>query len=210
MTLKLYLLRHGQTIYSRSGSYCGTLDIDLTTEGLEMANAFAEAYKNLEWSAIFASPMKRTIATAKPLSDTIKMPIQLRDGLKEIAYGKWEGKTGAEVDQDFHDDYVRWLAEPGWNSPTGGEKGIEIAQRASAVLEEIKATYATGNVLIVSHKATIRIMLCWLLGIDIGRFRDRIGMPVASISIIQYGVHGPLVEVMGDRTHLPPDLRKLN
>ena len=210
MTLKLYLLRHGQTIYSRSGSYCGTLDIDLTTEGLEMANAFAEAYKNLEWSAIFASPMKRTIATAKPLSDTIKMPIQLRDGLKEIAYGEWEGKTGAEVDQAFHDDYVRWLAEPGWNSPTGGEKGIEIAQRSSAVLEEIKATYSTGNVLIVSHKATIRIMLCWLLGIDIGRFRDRIGMPVASISIIQYGVHGPLVEVMGDRTHLPPDLRKLN
>lgn len=210
MTLKLYLLRHGQTIYSRSGSYCGTLDIDLTTEGLEMANAFAEAYKNLEWSAIFASPMKRTIATAKPLSDTIKMPIQLRDGLKEIAYGAWEGKTGAEVDQAFHDDYVRWLAEPGWNSPTGGEKGIEIAQRSSAVLEEIKATYSTGNVLIVSHKATIRIMLCWLLGIDIGRFRDRIGMPVASISIIQYGVHGPLVEVMGDRTHLPPDLRKLN
>jgi probable phosphoglycerate mutase len=51
-------------------------------------------------------------------------------------------------------------------------------------------------------------MLCSLLGIDIGRYRDRIGMPVASLSIVEMSEHGPLIEVMGDRAHLSPDLRE--
>jgi probable phosphoglycerate mutase len=64
-----------------------------------------------------------------------------------------------------------------------------------------------GNVLVVSHKATIRIMLCSLLGIDVGRFRDRISMPVASVSIVEMASHGPLLHVMGDRSHLRESLR---
>jgi probable phosphoglycerate mutase len=52
-------------------------------------------------------------------------------------------------------------------------------------------------------------MLCTLLGIDIGRFRDRIGMPVAAVSIVEMAMHGPLLHVMGDRTHLSESLRNL-
>ncbi|AGF52668.1 sll0395 [Synechocystis sp. PCC 6803] len=207
MTLNLYFLRHGETTSSQTGTFCGRLDIDLTSHGYQMAHQFAEAYKDVSWTAIFASPLHRTMATATPLSKLINLPIQKRDGLKEIAYGEWEGKTPAEVNQQFHDDYVRWLADPGWNAPSGGEKGIDIARRSSEVLEEIERTFTTGNVLVVSHKSTIRIMLCSLLGIDIGRFRDRIGMPVAAVSIVTMSEHGPLIEVMGDRSHLNQDLR---
>ena len=128
--------------------------------------------------------------------------MQLKEGLKEIAYGQWEGKKPENVNREFHDDYVRWLAEPGWNAPPGGERGIDIARRSSLVIEEIEKTYTTGNVLVVSHKATIRIMLCSLLGIDVGRFRDRIGMPVASVSIVEMAEHGPLLHMLGERSHL--------
>ncbi len=76
------------------------------------------------------------------------------------------------------------------------------------MLEEIEKTYATGNVLIVSHKAATQIMLCSLLGIDVGRFRDRIGMPVASISIVEIAPHGPLLLRLGDRSYLRDHLRK--
>jgi probable phosphoglycerate mutase len=172
-----------------------------------MAEDFATAYQSLPWKAVFASPLHRTVATAKPLCDRLGIEIQLRDGLKEIAYGKWEGKTPEEVDRDFHDEYVRWLADPGWNAPTGGEKGVDIARRSTHVIEEIENICSNGNVLVVSHKATIRIMLCELLGIDVGRFRDRIGMPVASITIVEMADRGPLLHVMGDRSHLPKELR---
>ena len=128
--------------------------------------------------------------------------MSLKEGLKEIAYGQWEGKTPEEVNREFHDDYVRWLADPGWNAPPAGERGIDIARRCSLVLEEIEQAYISGNVLVVSHKATTRIMLCSLLGIDVGRFRDRISMPVASISIVEMTSQGPLLHMMSDRYHL--------
>lgn len=208
MTLKLFFLRHGETLSSQTGTYCGRVDVDLTEAGYQMAEQFAEAYQDQPWTAIFASPLHRTMATAQPISDRLGLKIQRREGLKEIAYGKWEGKTPAEVNLEFHDDYVRWLADPGWNAPTGGEKGIDIARRSSEVLEELEQTFDSGNILVVSHKSTIRIILCSLLGIDIGRYRDRIGMPVASLSIVDMSEHGPLIEVMGDRAHLSPNLRE--
>ena len=207
MSLTIYFLRHGETTASRTGGYCGTSDPDLTAAGHQMAEDFAAAYRSLPWTAVFSSPLRRAVATARPLCEAIKIPMQLKDGLKEIAYGQWEGKTPPEVNRQFHDDYVRWLADPGWHAPTGGERGIDISRRSALVLEEIEKTHPTGNVLVISHKATIRIMICSLLGIDVGRFRDRIGMPVAAISIVEFATHGPLLNILGDRTHLRGTLR---
>ena len=208
MSLMIYFLRHGETTASRNGGYCGTLDPNLTPAGHRMAEAFADAYKSLPWVAVFSSPLRRAVATAKPLCEAAGIRMQLHDGLKEIAFGQWEGKTPEEVNREFHDDHVRWLTDPGWNAPTGGQKGIDVARRSSRVLEQIENTYTTGNVLVVSHKATTRIMLCTLLGIDVGRFRDRISMPVASISIVEITSRGPLLHRMGDRSYLREDLRR--
>lgn len=209
MSLNLYFLRHGQTASSRDNAFCGSIDPELTADGLAMAQAFAAAYKAHPWTAVFASPMKRTVATAKPLSDAIKIEVQLRDGLKEINYGKWEGMSVDAVNRDFHDDYIRWTADPAWNPPTGGEPAITIANRAMLVVEEIKQRYKSGHVLIVAHKATIRIILCSLLGIDVGRFRFRLGCPVGSVSVVEFSTHGPLVKSLADRTHLDERLRSL-
>jgi broad specificity phosphatase PhoE len=209
MTLKIYFLRHGETLYSRTGGFCGALDPDLTAVGVQMAQAFAVAYAATPWAAVYVSPMKRTIATAKPLCDAISMAMQLRDGLKEIRYGEWEDQTADYVKQHYADDYLHWLTEPAWNPPTGGETAVQIASRAMPVIAEIEQTHPTGNVLVVSHKATIRIMLCSLLGIDLGRYRDRIDTLAASITIVRFGDHGPLLEVLGDRAYMPAALRDL-
>lgn len=210
MTLTLYFLRHGQTPLSRDDAFCGSgLDPDLTAEGLEMAREFAEAYRNASWSAIYASPLRRTVATARPLCETLNLQMELRDDLKEIGYGKWEGQTKDEVNVAFHDDYLQWLADPAWYPPTGGEMAVAIARRALRVIEEIRGRYTTGNVLVVSHKATIRILLCGLLGIDVGRFRYRLSCPVGSVTIVEFGESGPLLKVLADRTHLSERLRHL-
>ncbi len=208
MSLIIYFLRHGETTASQTGGYCGTLDPDLTPEGYQMAEDFADAYQSLPWVAVFSSPLRRAVATATPLCEAAGIRLQLKEGLREIAYGQWEGKTPEEVNREFHDSYVRWLADPGWNAPTGGERGVDVARRSSLVLEEIEQTCSAGHVLVVSHKATLRIMLCFLMGIDVGRFRDRINMPVAAISIVEMTVHGPLLLMMGDRAYLREHLRK--
>ncbi|MEO1093766.1 MAG: histidine phosphatase family protein [Cyanobacteria bacterium J06638_28] len=207
MSLNLYFLRHGETTHSQTGGYCGFLDPELTPSGLAMAQAFAGVYQALSWAAIFASPMKRTIATAEPLCKAVSTQLQLREGLKELFYGEWEDRTSEHVQATYPNDYERWLAEPAWNPPTGGETAVQLASRSSAVVAEIEETFTEGNVLVVSHKATIRVMLCSLLGIDLGRYRDRIEMPVASVSLIQFGRYGPLLKRLGDRAHLSDDLR---
>lgn len=209
MGLMLYFLRHGETIYSRTGGYCGALDPELTPEGTLMAEAFAATYQAVPWTAVYASPMKRTIATATPLCQAVGLEMQLRDGLREISYGEWEGKTAEDVRSHYEEDYIRWLTEPAWNPPTGGETAVQVASRASLVIAELEQVYPTGNVLVVSHKATIRIMLCSLLGIDLGRYRDRINALAASVSIIKFTAHGPLLEVLGDRSYMSAALRDL-
>ncbi|MEB3357388.1 MAG: histidine phosphatase family protein [Synechococcales bacterium] len=209
MSLKLYLLRHGETTLSRTGGYCGALDPELTPAGLQMAQAFAEAYRTIPWAGVYVSPMKRAIATAKPLCEAINIDMQIREGLQEIHFGEWEGKSTDEVKQQYEEDYVRWLTEPAWNPPTGGETAVELASRASLVIAEIEEKHRDGNVLVVSHKATIRVILCSLLGIDLGRYRDRITTLVASVCVVRFGIHGPLLETLGDRYHLPPYLREL-
>jgi probable phosphoglycerate mutase len=207
LSLTLYFLRHGETVYSKTGAFCGEVDAELTPDGVRMAEAFADAYRSLTWTAVYVSPMKRTIATAQPLCDMLGLQMQLRPGLEEIHYGKWEDKTADFVKQHYWDDYIRWLAEPAWNPPTDGETSVEIASRASLVIAEIQQKYPTGNVLVVSHKATIRILLCDLLGIDLGRYRDRIDMPSVSVTVVKFDLHGPLLQELGNRAYMSDDLR---
>ncbi len=195
---------------SRANVFCGSgLDPDLTPDGEEMARALAEAYRDLPWQAVYASPLRRAVATASPLCEALGMKPELRDELKEIGYGAWESQTVAQVSEKFHDDYLRWTADPAWNAPTGGEAAIAIAQRSLKVVEEIQSRFPDGNVLVVSHKATIRIALCALLGIDVGRFRFRLSCPVGSISIVEFSEHGPLLQTLANRQHLNQRLRDL-
>jgi alpha-ribazole phosphatase len=194
----LYFLRHGQTAYSKTGGYCGTPENDpgLTAEGIEMAEEFADVYRSLPWRAAYVSPLQRAIQTAKPLCEAVGLKLEIRQGLQEIGYGLWEGMHPNDIDRQYHDLYVR-------------ERGIDIARRSAAVLEEIEHTHSDGNILIVSHKATIRIMLCSLMGIDVGRYRDRFEMPVAAVSIVELGSRGPLFHGIGLRSHLSEYLRSL-
>jgi len=210
MALKLYLLRHGQTELSREDTFCGSgLDPELTAEGVAMAEAFASAYYKTDWKAIVTSSLKRTVATARPLSERVGIKSEAHAEVNEIAYGRWEGLTKAKVEKDFHDDYIRWQADPAWHAPTGGELAVTIAGRGMKIIEELKARCRDGNVLVVSHKATIRIILCALLGIDVGRFRYRFVCPVGSISIIEFSAEGPLLHALGDRSHLTDQLKSL-
>ena len=86
---------------------------------------------------------------------------------------------------------------------------MDVSRRSSQVIQEIQHRYQNGNVLVVSHKTTIRIMLCNLLGIDLERYRDRIAMPVAGVSIIEMRYQGPLMHSLGDRSYLDESLRCL-
>src|SRR5688500_1357572 len=210
MGLILYFLRHGQTALSREDVFCGSgLDPELTPEGMEMAHAFSRAYREMEWQAVYSSSLRRSITTAQPLCDALEISLQVRAELNEIAYGRWEGLTKEQVSKEFQDEYISWLADPAWHAPTDGEPAVAIALRGLQVIEQIQKRFTSGNVLIVSHKATIRIILCSLLGIDVGHFRYRLACPVGSVSMVEFTSNGPMLKALADRSHLNEDLRSL-
>ena len=210
MALTLHFLRHGQTALSREDIFCGSgLDPELTSEGLEMAHAFVNAYHDADWRAVYSSSLRRSITTAQPLCHALGIDLQVRAELNEIGYGRWEGLTKEQVDREFHEEYLSWLADPAWHAPTGGESAIVIAQRGLQVIDEIQKQFTDGNILLVSHKATIRIVLCSLLGIDVGTFRYRLGCPVGSVSIVEFTLNGPMLKSLADRSHLTEGLRSL-
>lgn len=210
MTLHLFFLRHGQTPHSKADTFCGLgSNPQLTEDGSEMAKQFAEAYRNFKWQGIYCSTLQRAQLTAQPLLDFLGVKAEFRDGLREIDYGKWESKTPAEVSVTFSDDHKAWLEDPEQSAPTGGETAAAIAKRAMQVVDEIRSLHTDGNVLIISHKATIRITLCALLGIDLSLFRYRLACPVASLSEVEFTKNGPILLRLADRSHLNERLRDL-
>jgi probable phosphoglycerate mutase len=149
----------------------------------------------------------RARQTAQPAASGASLPVLLEDGLREIDYGEWEGRGESEVAAHDAARFAAWQAHPGRVAPPGGESGEAIAVRAMAALSAIRARHSAGKVLVVSHKATLRILFCALLGIDVDLFRSRIAQRVCAVSIVDFKSTGPLLQVLGDESHLPAELR---
>ena len=205
--MNLYLVRHGQTAASRENRFCGTSDPALTDVGQAMADAFATAYAAMTWDAIYTSPMLRARQTAAPLERLTGVTATVEPGLTEIAYGKWEGLTVDEVKARWPEAYEYWADDVASRGTPGGETAFHVAARAMRAVESIRTRHATGNVLLVSHKATLRIITCALLGLDVRLFRQRIAQPVAAVSMFVLETGAAKLTILGDRTHLPEALR---
>ncbi len=205
--LELYLIRHGQTDFSRENRFCGSIDPPLNDVGLRMADAFGAAYAHLEWAAIYASPRTRAQQTADALAKRIKLPVQSEPGLAEIAYGEWEGMRHEEVQSRFPEAYAHWSADVASRGTPGGETAFAVAARAAPLLDRVRSTHKDGRVLLVSHKATIRILVCALLGMDVRLFRDRLSQGVAAVTKFEIKKFGAQLVQLGDVAHLPPELR---
>jgi len=207
--LNLCFLRHGQTTASLERRFSGSIDAPLSPLGREMAAAFADSYAPVTWSAIYSSPMQRARDTAAPLAEKTGLQVQIVDELREVAYGEWEGVLEDDVRRRWPGEYAWWAADPASRSSPGGESGLQVGARAMPALDRIRASHESGRVLIVSHKTTLRIIICLLLGIDVRRYRDRIAQGVASLTEFQFDGVNVLLKRLGDVAHLPPRLRDL-
>jgi probable phosphoglycerate mutase len=172
-----------------------------------MAEAFAQAYASLTWEAIYTSPMLRTRQTADALCRLTGLRANVEDGLKEIDYGEWEGLRQVEVKERWPDAFEYWAADVASRGTPGGETALHVAARAMRVVEAIRTRHQTGNVLIVSHKATLRVITCALLGLDVRLFRERIAQPVSAVTLFMLTGRTALLAVLGDRAHLSDALK---
>ncbi len=153
----------------------------------------------LDLEAIYVSPKQRARSTAGPILELTKITARIEDGLREISYGTWEGKREPEIMVSDPDVHALWANDPAVHAPPGGESGYAIAARALPIVDRVTHAHE-GNVLLVSHKATIRVIVCALLGLHVGRFRDRIACPTASLTTFEFSSRGPLLVRLGEPT----------
>jgi len=211
MTTRLYLVRHGETQLSAEDRFSGAANVYLSEQGREQVEHLARRLADDSISAVYCSPLDRTKETAVILAKPHGLVPIPNDGLREISHGHWEGLSRKEVEQRFHEEYLAWESDPFTFAPEAGESGISVLARALPVIRKIVVEHEDKNVLVVSHKATIRLILSSLLGFDERGYRDRLDQAPACLNVLDFqdAVHARLmlfndISHYADHPHRPP------
>ena len=183
---RVFMVRHGATVLNAEDRFAGATDVALSDQGREQARRLAERLSHEKIMAIYASPLGRTVETAQILAAPHDLKVQTRDGLREINHGRWEQMTRREVEEKFPKEAAEWEKDPYTFAPQGGESGLAVTARALPVLIDLVRHHEAENFLIVSHKATIRLLLSSLLGFDPRRYRDNLDQKPAALNIVDF------------------------
>jgi broad specificity phosphatase PhoE len=188
VTTRLYLVRHGATQLTAENRFSGAdaEGVHLSEEGRDQAEHLARRLADDRLDAVYCSPLDRAVETASILAAPHSLAPIRSDGLREISHGHWEGLTRDEVEAQFGDEYTAWEADPFTFAPEGGESGISVLARALPVIREIVVAHEGRNVLVVSHKATLRLLISSLLGFDARGYRDRLDQAPACLNILDF------------------------
>lgn len=186
MTTRLYLVRHGATPLTAEDRFSGSENVHLSEEGRAQITRLAQRLKEDEINAIYCSPLDRTLETAGIIAKPHQLTLLAKDGLREISHGHWEGLSRNEVEEQFSEEYAAWEADPFTFAPEGGESGISVLARALPVIHEVVVEHKDKNIMVVSHKATLRIIISSLLGFDVRGYRDRLDQAPACLNILDF------------------------
>ncbi len=175
--MKLYVVRHGETIWNAENRVQGVSDIPLTDKGRLDATLQKDFVKSLDIDVVISSPLDRAIETAKLLTDN-KLPINTDDRIKERDWGLNEGANIDEVDRwDCWDVILNTRVQ-------NIESIQDFMYRVSSFLEDIKVRYKDKKVLLVTHSAVIRV-IHYLLG-TIPEDGDLSKIDIPNLRIMEY------------------------
>jgi len=202
MHVRVFLVRHGATVLTAEDRFAGATNVQLSDEGREQIRRLGQRLKGEKIEAVYASPMDRTLESASILAEPHRLEVETRDGLREISHGHWEQMTRKDVEKRYPAEAAAWERDPFTCAPPGGETGLAVTARALPVLMDIVRAHPDSNVLVVSHKATIRLLLSSLLGFDPRRYRDNLDQSPAALNIIDFkdAVHSRLT-LFNDTSH---------
>ncbi|XOK63660.1 histidine phosphatase family protein [Paenibacillus elgii] len=202
MQTTLYLTRHGQTEWNLNKKMQGHLDSPLTDYGMRQAEWLKERLENIQFDAIYSSSSPRALSTAQILSGNRPLQISTLDSLKEINMGLWEGQQIEWIQQQFPVQYDLFFNDPHLYRPTGhGESYSELLERTIPALNHILAEHQDQQVLLVTHRITLKVIMSYFLGKplhEIGSMPDI--HPTALCKMIMNN-DVPKVELYGDTSH---------
>lgn len=156
-TCQLYVVRHGTTELNR---YRGRRDVPLDAQGYQDAIEAAERLAHVGLSAVYAGPLRRTIATAQIITEMAGVPdVRILDGLNNLDYGAWEGMTAREAQMLDPEAFARYRSDPAHAVCPLGERLSDAQHRMITALQLIGSRHADQVVAAVTHAVMIRLVL---------------------------------------------------
>jgi broad specificity phosphatase PhoE len=209
----LYLIRHAQTASSQIDAFNGQHELPLTEAGRAQAKALGSRLSSVNFSAVYRSPLDRTRETGSLVAPAFAAEMVILPGLTEIDYGAWEGLSSQEAELKWPAEFIAWREDAKDHAPVGGETAQRVADRALAALAAIRVRYEesaaaslAGPVLAISHKATLRILACALLGAPLGNYRKSLGQDECALNLIElHKTKAPFIRLWNDTAHLGSD-----
>ena len=161
--MNIYFLRHGQT--ETPGTYTGSTDVALSPSGKNQVQRIAPLVQGIEIDACFCSPMLRCRTTFELLD--IHSQCFVHDALKEIDFGRWEGKSFAQVYGEDRETMETWFELKEDFCFPSGEAIHTFGSRVRRWVEDLRST-SYSSVLVISHAGVIRYAITRLLNLDQG------------------------------------------
>jgi broad specificity phosphatase PhoE len=199
--MRLIVLRHGSTGWTRERRYQGCVDTRLSDRGLAQAEAAAEVLASRQLAAVYASSLSRAQATAKVIADRHALPVLTAPAFREICLGLWEGQTVLEVRSRFPELYTAWRERPHAVAIPDGESLAEVRERVLEGLTHLQAAHAGDTVCLVAHGVTIRVLVLEALGLSLERLWS-VHVRPAAISELEYGDRWATVHQLNIQSHL--------
>jgi probable phosphoglycerate mutase len=200
---RLFLARHGETIWHAENRYAGRTDIALTDKGKQQAVRLAQWAAGANIQAVWSSPLSRAIETATPVADALGLPLQIDDRLLELDFGRGEGLTASEMEAAMPEVLTAFREDPVHHHFPGGEDPAAAAERGLTALRSIAAAAPlNGPVLVVAHSTLLRLILCLALDIPLSRYRDV--FPVFhNCTVTEVGIKDPVISLLSFNAPLP-------
>lgn len=160
--------------------------------------------RSLDLTAIYSSPLSRALETARYIAEPHNLPVIVEYGLTDLDYGKWQGLTHEEVRNQWVDLYHLWYTAPHKMCFEEGESLSDVEFRSLEALDQIAARHNGQNVVVVSHRVVIKVVLCALLGLGSSQFWQ-IRQDPCAVNVLEYSDrHGFVICRLNDTCHVKP------
>jgi probable phosphoglycerate mutase len=198
--MNLLLLRHALNDWVGERLAGWTPGVHLNEKGISQASRLAQRLAGVPISAIYCSPLERTLETAQPLADAHGLAVQVREGLGETRYGEWTGRTLKELREETLWPVVQ--VYPGGARFPGGESLREVQARMVAELDAIRDAHSGQTVAIVSHSDPIKLAVAHYAGLPLDLFQ-RLTISPASVTAFAFTHFGPRLICLNHTDDLP-------
>jgi broad specificity phosphatase PhoE len=171
-SVRIILIRHGATDWNLQGRCQGATDRPLCELGVRQAKEIAATLSTESVRAVYSSNLTRARHTAELISQPHRLQVMTEEDIRELDHGELEGLTFTEIKENYPGFIDRWRTEPAEIQVPGGEKLIEVAERAWAGLNRIAQRHQLGEtVVVVSHNFPILGIVCRITGTQLNRYR---------------------------------------